>query len=76
MGFWEGRPTGYPKMARFSCRQQAKSLRVFADTAPFFEFWFPAHGLPLRFEDPEDRRRQLYKVAEELENSAAHVSAP
>mmetsp|Transcript_20607 Transcript_20607/g.56870 ORF Transcript_20607/g.56870 Transcript_20607/m.56870 type:complete len:286 (-) Transcript_20607:168-1025(-) len=76
MGFWEGAPTGYPKMARFSCREQAKSLREFADRAPFFEFWFPGHGLPMRFESPEDRREQLYSAAAELERAVAHVSAP
>jgi len=75
MGFWEGRPTGYPKMARHSCRRQAQSLRKIAD-APFFKFWLPGHGLPLQFECLEDRRRQLYAAAEELENLSASVSAP
>eukprot|EP00401_Gymnodinium_catenatum_P018247 CAMPEP_0117555728 /NCGR_PEP_ID=MMETSP0784-20121206/51426_1 /TAXON_ID=39447 /ORGANISM="" /LENGTH=283 /DNA_ID=CAMNT_0005352947 /DNA_START=48 /DNA_END=899 /DNA_ORIENTATION=+ len=76
MGFWEGKPTGFAGMARFSCRQQAKSLRGFADRAPFFEFWFPGHGLPVHFKSQEDRREQLYRVAEDLERDAPHVSAP
>jgi len=76
MGFWEGVPTGYPKMARFSCKAQARSLRDFADTAPFFEFWFPGHGLPMRFANVQDRREQLRRAAAELERAAAHVSAP
>lgn len=76
MGFWDGSPTGYPKMARFSCAEQARSLRKFADNAPFFEFWFPGHGLPMRFENLDDRREHLYKAAEELERLAPHVSAP
>jgi len=76
MGFWEGRATGYPRMARFSCKEQAKSLRDFADNVPFFEFWFPGHGLPIRFESLEDRREQLYSVADELERAAPDVTAP
>lgn len=74
MGFWEGRPTGFPKTARFSCAQQAASLRSFADEAPFCELWLPGHGLPVRFSSPEDRREQLYRVAEELE-AAPEVGA-
>ena len=78
MGFWEGAATGYPKMARYSCREQAKSLRSFSAAAPFFKFWFPGHGQPLVFADAAERHDHLIVAAEGLERAAVHdnVTAP
>ena len=69
-GCWEGKITGFPHMARFSCLAQAESLRSFADNAPFYQHWFPGHGRPMHFEDLEDRSKKLHQVANELEEAS------
>ena len=77
-GCWEGKITGFPSMARFSCMAQAESLRTFADQAPFYRHWLPGHGRPMQFEDLEDRSKKLQQIADELEEASksGEVAAP
>ena len=77
-GVWQGKFTGFPEMARFSCKAQSMSLRGFADHAPFYKYWFPGHGLPTQFKSPAERKKLLYQVADDLEQASqsGEVSAP
>lgn len=54
IGFWGNEATGFPFRCRFGLAAQAKSLRDYARTAPFFKALLPSHGLPRYFEDKQE----------------------